>query len=66
MLQLPNPKCGKIGQCFFWFKRRRSDGTNDGTVKNILTIIVYFQYLIRKVRRTPHPPLPHSQKIILI
>ena len=42
-----------MGQCFFWFKRRRSDGTNDGTVKNILIIIVLFQYVIRKVDGHP-------------
>ena len=55
-----------MGQGFFWFKRRRSDGTNDGAVKTIPIIIVLFQYVMRKVRRTPHPPLPHSTRILFI
>ena len=47
------------GTVFFCCTRRPSDGTNNGTVINIIIFNVYFKDAIQKVRRTHHLSLPH-------
>jgi len=42
-----------MGQCFFWFKRRPSDGTNDGTVKMYSLLLFNFNMLYGKLDGHP-------------